>query len=90
MQYESNPANGFRDIVRKRNTDAQPDMMLTIPRGRNNRYPVANKKMVRIISLYSDYPVGIVQFGVYILSLIVVALVVVEIRCSVQGRSALK
>ena len=24
MQYKSNPANGFRDIVRKRNTDAQP------------------------------------------------------------------
>ena len=34
MQYESNPANGFRDIVRKRNTDAQttsrPDMVMTI------------------------------------------------------------
>ena len=24
MQYENNPANGVRDIVRKRNTDAQP------------------------------------------------------------------
>ena len=24
MQYENNPANGFRDIVRKRNTDARP------------------------------------------------------------------
>ena len=23
MPYESNPANGFRDILRKRNTDAQ-------------------------------------------------------------------
>ena len=23
MQYESNPANGFRDIIRKRITDAQ-------------------------------------------------------------------
>ena len=34
MQYESKPANGFRDIVRKRNTDAQttswPDMVMTI------------------------------------------------------------
>ena len=30
MQYESNPANGFRDIVRKRNTDARPDMVMTI------------------------------------------------------------
>ena len=30
MQYENNPANGFRDIVRKRNTDAQPDMVMTI------------------------------------------------------------
>ena len=38
MQYENNPANGFRDIARKRNTDArshgytaaQPDMMMTI------------------------------------------------------------
>ena len=31
MQYESNPANSFRDIVRKRDTDAQPDMVMTIP-----------------------------------------------------------
>ena len=39
MQYESNPANGFRDIVWKRNTDPQmhrrtdvrPDMVMTIP-----------------------------------------------------------
>ena len=23
MQYENDPANGFRDIVRKQNTDAQ-------------------------------------------------------------------
>ena len=30
MQYESNPADGFRDIVRKRNTDARPDMVITI------------------------------------------------------------
>ena len=35
MQYESNPANGFRDIVQKRNTDdgrtaARPDMVMTI------------------------------------------------------------
>ena len=30
MQYESNPANGFRDIVRKQNTDARPDMVMTI------------------------------------------------------------
>ena len=35
MQYESNPANGFRDIVWKRNTDTQthaarPDIMMTI------------------------------------------------------------
>ena len=38
MQYESNPANGFRDIVWKRNTDARmhrrtdarPDMVMTI------------------------------------------------------------
>ena len=35
MQYESNPANGFRDIVWKQNTDTQthaarPDMMMTI------------------------------------------------------------
>ena len=30
MQYESNPANGFRDIVRKQNTAARPDMMMTI------------------------------------------------------------
>ena len=39
MQYESNPANGFRDIVRKRNTDAQthgrPDAR---PQGRMARY----------------------------------------------------
>ena len=26
MQYESHPASDFRYIVRKRNTDAQPDM----------------------------------------------------------------
>ena len=31
MQYESNPANAFRDIDRKRNTDAQPDMVMKIP-----------------------------------------------------------
>ena len=30
MQYESNPANGFRDIVQKRNTDAQPDKVIAI------------------------------------------------------------
>ena len=30
MQYESNPTNGFRDIVRKRNTDARPDMVMTM------------------------------------------------------------
>ena len=30
MQYESNPANGFRDIVRERETDARPDMVMTI------------------------------------------------------------
>ena len=30
MQYESNPANGFKDIVRKRHTDARPDMVMTI------------------------------------------------------------
>ena len=30
MQYESNPANGFRDIVRKQNTDARPDKVMTI------------------------------------------------------------
>ena len=30
MQYESNPANGFRDIARKRNTDAQPHMVMTM------------------------------------------------------------
>ena len=30
MQSENNPANGYRDIVRKRNTDAWPDMLLTI------------------------------------------------------------
>ena len=28
--YESDPANGFRDIIRKRNTDARPDMVMTI------------------------------------------------------------
>ena len=37
-------------------------------RGQNKRYPVANKKMVGIISLYSNYPVGIMRFGVLILS----------------------
>ena len=33
MQYESNPANSFRDIVRKPTTDAEdarPDMVVTI------------------------------------------------------------
>ena len=30
MQYESNRVNGFGDI-RKRNTDAQTDMVMTIP-----------------------------------------------------------
>ena len=29
MQYESNPANAFRDIVRKQNTDARSDMVMT-------------------------------------------------------------
>ena len=29
MQYENNPANAFRDIVRKRNTTAWPDMVMT-------------------------------------------------------------
>ena len=30
MQYESTLANGFRDIIRKRNTDARRDMVMTI------------------------------------------------------------
>ena len=30
MQYENNPANGFGDLVRKRNTAARPDMVMTI------------------------------------------------------------
>ena len=33
MQYENNMANGFRDIFRKRNTDArpqEPDIVMTI------------------------------------------------------------
>ena len=29
VEYENNKSNGFRDIVRKRNTDARPD---NIPR----------------------------------------------------------
>ena len=37
-------------------------------RGRNKRYPVANKKMVGLIILYSNYPIGIIRFGVLILS----------------------
>ena len=30
MQYENNLANGFRDIVRKRNAGARPEMVMTI------------------------------------------------------------
>ena len=32
MQKENNPANGFRDIARKQNTAARPDMVMTISR----------------------------------------------------------
>ena len=31
MQYENNPAKGFRDIIRKRNRDARPDMVMKYP-----------------------------------------------------------
>ena len=30
MQSENNPANGYLDIIQKQNTDARPDMLLTI------------------------------------------------------------
>ena len=30
MQYENNMANGFQDIVWNQNTDAGPDMVMTI------------------------------------------------------------
>ena len=33
MQYQNNPVNGCRDIVRKRNTAARPDMLLTMGAG---------------------------------------------------------